>query len=122
MPRSLVRCLALLLLACLVLAGCRRDPVAPGDPVAAVSGMAKAVRDNDLVRYSRLSVPPALHKRMEERWSARLAAAPPPTAAQQRDYTRWMQRLTSPDAEKTCTATSTPSCARSNRSWARSGR
>lgn len=100
MPRLLVRCLVLLLLACLSLAGCHRDPAAPGDPVAAVTGMAKAIRDNDLVRYSRLSVPPDLHKRMEKRWSDNLAAAPPPTAGQRRDYGRWMQRLTGVDAEK----------------------
>lgn len=100
MPSSLVRCLALLLLACLVLAGCRRDPVAPGDPVAAVAGMAKAIKDDDLARYSRLSMPPELHRRMEQRWRARLDAVPPPSAAQQRDYSRWMQRLTDSRAEK----------------------
>jgi hypothetical protein len=79
--------------------GCRRAAVAPGDPVAAVRGLAKALQDDDLVRYSQLSVPPALHKRMEERWHERLLAAAPPTPAQQRDYARWMQRLTAPDAE-----------------------
>lgn len=99
MLRLPARFLLLLLLACLCLAGCRRDVVAPGDPVAAVKGMAAAVRDNDLVRYSRLSMPPALHKRTEERWKAKLSAAPPPTAEQQRDYSRWMARLTAADAE-----------------------
>ena len=73
---------ALILLAFLSLAGCRREVVAPGDPVAAVKGMAAAVRDNDLVRYSRLSMPPELHQQMEARWKANLALAPPPTAAQ----------------------------------------
>ena len=100
MPRLLDRCLALLLLACLSLAGCHRDPVAPGDPVAAVTGMAQAIRDNDLVRYSRLSVPPDLYKRLEKRWRDNLSAAPPPTAVEQRDYARWMLRLTGADAEK----------------------
>jgi hypothetical protein len=102
LPR-LLRLLAvcLLLPGLLVLApGCRRAAVAPGDPVAAVRGLAKALQDDDLVRYSQLSVPPALHKRMEERWHERLLAAAPPTPAQQRDYARWMQRLTAPDAEK----------------------
>jgi hypothetical protein len=99
MSRSLPRCLALLLLACLALAGCRREVVAPGDPVAAVKGMAEAIRDDDLVRYSRLSMPPKLHQRMEARWKAKLVAAAPPTAAQQKDYARWMARLTASDAE-----------------------
>ena len=87
------------LLLLLALAGCRRDAVAPGDPVAAVKGLAKALRDNDLVRYSRLSMPPELHKQMEQRWHARLASGSPPSAEQQRDYARWMERLTAPDAE-----------------------
>jgi len=100
MPRLAARCVALLLLACLTLAGCRREVVAPGDPVAAVKGLAAAIRDNDLVRYSRLSMPPKLHERMEARWHANLALAEPPTAEQERDYSRWMSRLTSADAEK----------------------
>jgi hypothetical protein len=100
MPRLLFRCLVLILLVCLGLAGCRREVVAPGDPVAAVKGLAAAVRDNDLVRYSRLSMPPKLHRQMEARWTAKLAAAPPPTAAEQRDYARWMGRLTAPGAEQ----------------------
>jgi hypothetical protein len=98
MLRLLAVCL--LLPGLLVLApGCRRAAVAPGDPVAAVRGLALALRDDDLVRYSQLSVPPALHKQMEQRWHERVVAAAPPTAAQQKDYARWMQRLTAPDAE-----------------------
>jgi len=100
MSRLVTRCLALILLACLCLAGCRREVVAPGNPVAAVKGMAAAVRDNDLVRYSRLSMPPKLHQQMEARWHANLALAPPPTAAQERDYARWMARMTAADAER----------------------
>ena len=89
-----------LLFACLIASGCRRDVVAPGDPVAAVKGMATALRDNDLVRYSRLSVPPALHRRLEARWHARQASARPPSAEQQREYARWLARLTAADAEQ----------------------
>src|SRR5918993_112016 len=70
--RRAVRLLSLVLLCALLfglgLVGCRREVQAPGDPVAAVKGMAEALRDNDLVRYSRLSMPPALHRRMEARW------------------------------------------------------
>ena len=92
---------ALLLILCvgLCLTGCRREIVAPGDPVAAVKGLAQAVRDNDLVRYSQLSMPPPLHKRLEARWTQNLASAPEPSVAQQRDYSRWMGKLTTPDAE-----------------------
>ena len=100
MPRSFVRCLALIVIVCLGLAGCRREVLAPGNPVAAVRGMAAAVKDNDLVRYSRLSMPPQLHQQMEARWRARLVAAAPATAKEQGDYARWMARLTAADAEQ----------------------
>jgi hypothetical protein len=79
--------------------GCHREVVAPGDPVAAVKGLAQALHDNDLVRYWRLSMPPALQKQMEARWKARLATAPAPTEQQEKDYARMMARLTAPDAE-----------------------
>jgi hypothetical protein len=88
--------LALLLVA---LPGCRHSSIAPGDPVAAVEGLAQALADDDLVRYSRLSVPPALYAQVEARWKAKVAAAPPPTPAQVRDYAHWMGRLTAPGAE-----------------------
>ena len=100
MPRSLARSLVLILVFCLGLAGCRREVQAPGDPVAAVKGMAAALRDNDLIRYSRLSMPPALHGQMEARWRARLRTAPPPNAAEIHDYQRWMGRLTAANAEQ----------------------
>ena len=90
--------LTLLVLA-LLAAGCHRDVVAPGDPVAAVKGLAQALHDNDLVRYWRLSMPPALQKQMEARWKNRLATAPAPTEQQEKDYARLMARLTAPDAE-----------------------
>lgn len=99
MSRLFSRWLPLTLLALLALVGCRREAVAPGDPVAAVKGMAGALKDNNLVRYSRLSMPPALHKQMEARWKANLALAPAPTPAQQEDYAKWMNRLTASDAE-----------------------
>ncbi|MEO8159893.1 MAG: hypothetical protein ABI588_00635 [Arenimonas sp.] len=94
------RALLLLLVLLLALPGCRREVVAPGDPVAAVQGLAKALHDDDLVRYSKLSMPPALHKRVEQRWHERLGAAAPATATQAQDYARWMQRFTAADAEE----------------------
>jgi hypothetical protein len=104
-PRRVARLFPLLAVLCalllgLGLAGCRREAVAPGDPVAAVKGMAEALRRNDLVRYSKLSMPPDLHRRVEARWRARRAAGPAPTDKQRRDYARWMARLTAPDAEQ----------------------
>ena len=99
MSRPFSRWLLPIALALLALVGCHREVVAPGDPVAAVKGLATAVKDNDLVRYSRLSMPPALHKRMEARWKENLVLAPPPTPAQQQDYAKWMRRLTSADAD-----------------------
>jgi hypothetical protein len=97
----LSRVLLLVFLAALLAlpAGCRRSAQAPGDPVAAVKGLARAIRDDDLLRYSQLSMPPELRKRMQERWHLRLQQAPPPTEAQRKDYARWMERLTAPDAE-----------------------
>ncbi len=102
MPR--LRATALLLALCLALltlvAGCRREVVAPGDPVAAVRGMADALRQNDLVRYSRLSMPPALYRQVAATWRARRNAGPAPTDKQRADYAKWMQRLTAADAER----------------------
>lgn len=93
----------LLWLSMLVLAilagGCHREVVAPGDPVAAVKGLAQALHDNDLVRYWRLSIPPALQKQSQARWKTRLATAQPPTPEQEKEYARMMARLTAPDAE-----------------------
>lgn len=112
MPRVRFRPIAVLFLLCLGLAACRRDVVAPGDPVAAVKGMADALHDNDLVRYSRLSVPPALHQKMEARWKASLALAPPSSAEQQAEYARWMTRLTEPGAEAKLTKSLEPKLAK----------
>lgn len=86
------------------LGACRREEPAdaakaPGDPVAAVQGLAGALRDNDLVRYSRLSLPPDLHARSETLWQRRQAQAEPPTAEDAQEYADLMARLTAPDAE-----------------------
>ncbi|WP_295361781.1 hypothetical protein [Arenimonas sp.] len=98
------RALAALLLTALVLAGCRREPDAdlstvPGDPVAAVQAQAQALRDNDLVRWSKLSLPPELQARSEALWEQRVAAAEPADPEDAREYAEVMARLTAPDAE-----------------------
>ena len=96
---------ALLALLSLVFAlgACRREAPdaaqAPGDPVAAVKGLAGALRDNDLVRYSRLSLPPDLHARSEALWLKRQAEAEPVAAEDAAEYEQLMARLTAPDAE-----------------------
>jgi hypothetical protein len=96
---------ALLALLSLVLAlgACRKDAPeeakAPGDPVAAVEGLAQALRDNDLVRYSSLSLPPELHARSEALWNRRVAEAEPVDDADAAEYDKMMARLTAPNAE-----------------------
>lgn len=98
------RALAALLLTAFLLAGCRREPAAdlstvPGDPVAAVQAQAQALRDNDLVRWSKLSLPPELQARSEALWEQRVAAAEPADPEDAREYAEVMARLTAPDAE-----------------------
>ena len=86
----------------LLVGACRRDPEtaqAPGDPVAAVQALGKALRDNDLVRYSHLSLPPDLLARSEALWAERVATAEPPTAEDAAEYQEMMARFTSPTAE-----------------------
>lgn len=82
-----------------LLTGCGREPVAPGDPVAAVEGLAEAIRDNNLVHYSKLSLPPKLHAQMEQRWGVELALAPKLTDAQRKDHARYMKQIMEPGAE-----------------------
>lgn len=94
-----VRNLGLSMLMLGLATGCSREPVAPGNPVAAVEGLAEAIRDNNLVRYSKLSLPPALHARMEQRWNAELALAPALTEVQRKDHARYMKQMMEPGAE-----------------------
>jgi hypothetical protein len=82
------------------LPSCKRDVVAPGDPVAAVEGLAEAIRDNDLQRYSRLSLPPNLHAQMEQRWNTEVSRAAPLNEAQRKDHERYIKQLTEPGAEE----------------------
>ena len=82
-----------------LMTGCGREPVAPGDPVAAVESLADAIKDNDLVRYSKLSLPPKLHIQTEQRWAAELAHAPALTDTQIKDHARYMKLMMEPGAE-----------------------
>lgn len=99
------RALAALLLLAFALAGCRREPEpealarAPGDPVSAVEAQAEALQDNDLVRFSRLGLPPALHARTEALWNQRVAEAPPADPEEALEYAEMMARLMADDAE-----------------------
>lgn len=87
----------------LALGACRKDSPeeakAPGDPVAAVEALAMSLRDNDLVRYSRLSLPPDLYARREALWNRRVAEAEPVADADAAEYDKLMARLTAPKAE-----------------------
>lgn len=90
------------LLLVLALGACRRDAdpaKAPGDPVAAVLAQAKALQENDLVRFSRLSLPADLHARTEALWNQRVAQAEPASERDSAEFKRMMERLTAPDAK-----------------------
>jgi hypothetical protein len=73
----------------------------------AVKGLAKALPDDDLVRYSQLSVPPALHKQMEARWHERLLAAAPPTPAPAEGLRALDAAADRADAKPSCTRATT---------------
>jgi hypothetical protein len=100
----------------LALGACRKDapeaPQAPGDPVAAVEGLARALRENDLVRYSRLSLPPDLYARSEALWNRRVAEAEPVDDADAAEYDKMMARLTAPNAEAELTRDIEPKLAK----------
>ena len=109
---------ALLALLSLVLAlgACRKQApeaaTAPGDPVAAVESLAQALRDNDLVRYSHLSLPPELHARSEALWNRRVAEAKPVDDADAAQYDKLMARLTAPKAKAELTRDIEPKLAK----------
>ena len=109
---------ALLALLSLVLAlgACRKQApevaMAPGDPVAAVESLAQALRDNDLVRYSHLSLPPELHARSEALWNRRVAEAKPVDDADSAQYDKLMARLTAPKAKAELTRDIEPKLAK----------
>ncbi|GAB2500389.1 hypothetical protein [Arenimonas alkanexedens] len=103
-PRLLLRASLALLIFTLALTACRREAPAdqaraPGDPVEAVEAMTAALRQNDLVRYSHLSLPPELHARSAALWDRRVAEAEPTSAEDAEQYDRLMARLLAPDAE-----------------------
>lgn len=103
-PRLPLRALLALLLLTLALVACKRETPAdearaPGDPVEAIETMAAALRQNDLVRYSHLSLPPDLNARSAALWDRRAAEAEPASAEDAEKYDRLMARLMSPGAE-----------------------
>lgn len=87
----------------LALAACKKDeaPQVADDPAAAVADLAKSLRDNDLVRFSRLSVPAPVYARFEQRWEEQKAAAGEITDEDRASFAEGLGRLTAPDAEQT---------------------
>jgi hypothetical protein len=98
------------LLALALLAGCRREPEAqaPAEPAAAVTALAQALRDNDLVRFQKLSLPPAQYAQRAALWDRQLARATPVSAEQAERYRQWMAELTAPEAEAALLAKAEP--------------
>lgn len=94
--------LAIAGLAVLVLAACSREEAAPkpDSPVAAIEGLAQSLRENDLVAFSKLSVPPSLYAQMQARWEARQASQPEPSAEERAEVERMLTKLTAPGAEQ----------------------
>jgi len=105
MPAFAPRVLLVLGLLLLVLlgSGCRREPAAlegaPAEPVEAVQALAQALHEGDLVRYARLSVPPAMYAEQQVLWRQSLASATPLDPAEAERWRRLMAELTAPDAE-----------------------
>lgn len=98
--------LSALLLLLTALGACRREEsatevvAAPDDPVAAVQAQASALRQNDLPRFARLSLPPDLYERSVELWDQRVAQAEPVDPEDAAEYEQMMSRLLAEDAEE----------------------
>lgn len=110
---------ALLALVLLALAACRREPEplpgAPGEPVAAMLALAEALREDDLVRYARLSVPPALQAAQEAAWRAHWQTVGEEGSERAERYAEWMAELTAADAEAALMARAEPRLAQFER-------
>ncbi|MBB5014138.1 hypothetical protein [Rehaibacterium terrae] len=100
--------------AALLLAACKREegPAAPDSPAAAVEALAGSLRENDLVRFSKLSVPPAMYARLEARWREQQAQQPAPSDEEREEFAQTLARFTDADAEERLYAELEPSLAR----------
>ncbi len=100
--------------AALLLAACQREegPVAPDSPAAAVEALAASLRQNDLVRFSKLSVPPAMYARLEARWREQQAQQPAPSDEEREEFAQTLARFTDADAEERLYAELEPSLTR----------
>ncbi len=108
------------LLALCALAACKREEPeqtarAAKQPEAAVAALAQALREDDVLHFSRLSLPPELRTRMAERWKAERARRDPPSEKDRREYAELMTKLTAPDAETRLYAELEPELARMER-------
>ena len=107
-----MRLLPLAGLALLLAVGCRREPEAiegaPPEPVEAVAALAGALRDADLERYARLSVPPSMYAEQQALWRRKVATATPIDPAEAARWRETMAQLTAPDAEAALWAKAEP--------------
>lgn len=91
------------LVALCALAACRREPEqatpVANQPQAAIAALVEALREDDVLRFSQLSLPPALRARLVERWKVERARRAPAPEKDRREYVEMMAKLTAPDAE-----------------------
>lgn len=100
--------------AALLLVACKREEgvTTPDSPAAAVQALADSLRENDLVRFSKLSVPPSMYARLETRWREQQAMQPEPSEDEREDFAQTLARFTAADADETLYAELEPSLTR----------
>ena len=93
-----------LLLGVLLLGACQKDQPVPmeaaREPIAAANNLVMALRQNDLVSYQRLSLPPDLNEIAHEQWRISMQATQEPSAEQISDFDYWLHRFTEANAEE----------------------
>lgn len=95
------------------LGACGKDKAAAvqagSDPVAAVTALAKSLRDNDLQGFYAQSVPADLRARTEAAYDTKRASLPSADAEEREEFAQNMAKLTANDAEQVLYADLEPS-------------